>query len=129
LLWTNQDINQQTTRQRGDNWEQFAEQFLAGNGLVFLEKNFHSRQGEIDLIMQDGDCLVFIEVKYRRNNNFGGAKAAIPYKKQQKIIKTAVFYLQQQGLKEYNTSCRFDVVAIEGAVNQPDITWLKNAFN
>jgi len=118
-----------TSCQIGQVNEDIASQYLMQHGLKFVTKNFHSRQGEIDLVMKEKDTFVFIEVKYRKNKHFGGAIAAIPYKKQQKIIKTAAFYLQQHGLKEYNTSCRFDVVAIDGELNHPEITWLKNAFD
>ena len=122
-----------TTKQVGEIAEAYASQYLLNNGLCFIDKNFHNRQGEIDLIMRDKNAYVFIEVKYRKNNNFGGAIAAIPYKKQQKIRQCATYYLQQHGLNEYNTPCRFDVVAVEGSLNNnvqfnPKVTWLKNAF-
>jgi len=119
-----------TSCQIGQVNEDIASQYLMQHGLKFLTKNFHSRQGEIDLIMQDQQTLVFIEVKYRKNNNFGGAISAVPYKKQQKIRQTATFYLQQHELNAYNTPCRFDVIAMQGQGNTqaPDITWLKNAF-
>lgn len=119
-----------TTCQIGQVNEDIATQYLIQQGLRFLTKNFHSRQGEVDLIMQDQQTLVFIEVKFRKNNNFGGAISAIPYKKQQKIRQTATFYLQRHGLNAYNTPCRFDVVAMQGQGNTqaPHITWLKNAF-
>jgi len=129
LLWNKSDKAVVSTKQSGDIAEQLAANFLAEQGLIFVESNVHSRQGEIDLVMKEKDTFVFIEVKYRKNKHFGGAIAAIPYKKQQKIIKTAAFYLQQHSLKEYNTSCRFDVVAIDGELNHPEITWLKNAFD
>lgn len=117
-----------STRFTGDITEAFAASYLAKQGLIFEEKNQYSRMGEIDIIMKDGDTLVFIEVKYRASNSFGGAISAISVQKQQKIRKTATFYLQQCGLNEYNTSCRFDVVALQGNINNPEITWLKNAF-
>lgn len=93
-----------------------------------LNSKFHCRFGEIDLVMKEQATIVFIEVKYRKNDLFGGAVSAITPTKQQKIIKTAAFYLQQCGLKEYNTACRFDVIAVTGGANYPEITWLKNAF-
>ncbi|MCJ8320237.1 MAG: YraN family protein [Colwellia sp.] len=122
-----------TTRKIGQIAEEFASRYLASQGLTTLVRNFQNRQGEIDLIMKDHDTFVFIEVKYRKNNNFGGAIAAIPYKKQQKIRQCAKFYLQRLQINEYNTPCRFDVVAVEGDINEsnqtsPKITWLKNAF-
>ena len=130
MLWNKQsNSNTTTTKASGDCWELYAEGYLCDKGLSVLAKNFHSRQGEIDLIMKDGDCIVFVEVKYRKNNHFGGAISAVTVKKQQKIIKTAAFFLQQQKLNEYNTACRFDIVAIEGDINNPNTQWLKNAFS
>lgn len=130
MLWNKlNNSNRPTSKASGDCWELYAEHYLIDNGLALLVKNFHSRQGEIDLIMKDGDCIVFIEVKYRKNNHFGGAISAVTHQKQQKIIKTAAFYLQQQKLNEYNTLCRFDIIAIEGDANNPNTQWLKNAFS
>jgi len=122
-----------TSKKIGQIAEEFASYYLVSQGLTYLEKNFHNRQGEIDLIMKDQDVLVFVEVKYRKNSNFGGAIAAVPYKKQQKIRQCAKFYLQRSQINEYNTPCRFDVVAVEGDINEntqtaPQITWLRNAF-
>lgn len=130
MLWHKLNkLTQTTTKTQGDSWELYAEHYLVNNGLSLIAKNFYSRQGEIDLIMKDDDCLVFVEVKYRKNNQFGGAISAVTHQKQQKIIKTATFFLQQQNLNEYNTACRFDIVAIEGDVKNPKIQWLKNAFS
>lgn len=112
----------------GESWELYAQQYLIAQGLIFVDKNYHCRQGEIDLIMKDDNSLIFIEVKFRKNNHFGGAISAVTHNKQQKIIKTATFYLQQHQLNEYNTACRFDVIAIEGDIKHPKINWLKNAF-
>jgi putative endonuclease len=122
-------ITKETNKSLGDSWELYAEQYLISKGLSLLTKNFHSRLGEIDLIMKDNGCLVFIEVKYRKNNLFGGAISAVTQQKQQRIIKTATFFLQQQNFNEYNTACRFDIIAIEGDANNPKLQWLKNAFS
>ena len=116
------------TRQQGDVTEAFAAQYLTSQGLQLIDKNIHCRQGEIDLIMTDGEIYVFIEVKYRKNNNFGGALAAVSYAKQQKIKHCVTFYLHQRGLNEYNTPCRCDVIALTGDIQQPEVDWLKNAF-
>lgn len=124
MLWSKEN----STRATGSVTEQFAKQYLIGQGLSFVDENIHCRQGEIDLIMQETNTLVFIEVKYRKNNNFGGAIAAVSASKQRKIKHCATFYLHKMKLKEYNTPCRFDVIALEGDINQPQVTWLKNAF-
>jgi len=117
-----------TSQSKGKASEGFAQQYLTQQGLLFIDKNFHCRKGEIDLIMKDGDTLVFIEVKYRKNNNFGGAISAVSQSKQQKIKHCVAFFLHKANLNEYNTPCRFDVIALEGDINQPQVTWLKNAF-
>lgn len=117
-----------TTTEIGAITEQVAREYLNDHGLRFITQNFHSYQGEIDLIMQDQDTLVFIEVKYRKAANFGGAISAVSYQKQHKLRRCAAFYLQKSGLNEYNTPCRFDVIALQGKINQLHITWLKNAF-
>ncbi|WP_081180056.1 YraN family protein [Colwellia sp. PAMC 21821] len=124
MLWTNK-TNTVTT---GKNSEQLAAHYLTQHGLLLQTCNFQNRRGEIDLIMTENDTWVFVEVKYRKNSHFGGAIAAVSIKKQQKIKQCAAFYLQQAGLNEYNTPCRFDVIAMQGDINNPEITWLKNAF-
>ena len=128
MLWNRQKKPVLPTHVVGDIGEQLAADYLTTQGLTLLDTKFHCRLGEIDLVMKDQSTIVFIEVKYRKNSLFGGAISAVSPKKQQKIIKTALFYLQHRGLKEYNTPCRFDVVAILGNFNYPDISWLKNAF-
>lgn len=114
-----------TRSSKGRAGEQLAEHHLKQKGLTFIEKNFHSRHGEIDLIMQHHDALVFIEVRYRKNMDFGGAVASITPKKQNKIRKTALYYMQTRG-REFNA--RFDVVAITGDDSNLNIEWIQNAF-
>lgn len=105
--------------------EEQAFQYLLNQGLTLVEKNYRSRYGEIDLIMQNRDTLVFVEVRYRRNNAFGGAIASIDYHKQQRIKKTALHYMQQHNSKK---SGRFDVIAISDANPANHIDWISNAF-
>ncbi|WP_057832637.1 YraN family protein [Colwellia sp. TT2012] len=129
MLWNKRATRQNDTgTDKGKVSEQFAEQFLVKQGLSLIDKNYHCRQGEVDLIMLDGDTYVFIEVKYRKSKAFGGALAAIPLSKQQKVKHCVTFYLHQAGLNEYNTPCRIDVVALEGDISHPQVTWIKNAF-
>lgn len=75
--------------------------------------------------MRDGDAWVFVEVRFRRNDLFGGAAASITPRKQQRLHLAAAVWLAQRGASFATTSCRFDVVAITG--NQ--LEWLPNAFN
>ncbi|MCL4153441.1 UNVERIFIED_CONTAM: hypothetical protein GTU68_006222 [Idotea baltica] len=113
-----------TSRQlKGDSEEQRACEYLQSQGLELITQNFTCRMGEIDLIMQHKNSLVFVEVRYRANKDFGGAAASITKSKQRKIVRTALFYQQQHAPK----SCmRFDVVAIEGD-NPPQ--WFPSAFD
>ena len=104
--------------------EQWAVQHLQRQGLKLIAQNYRSRFGEIDIIMQDAAVLVFIEVRLRRNANFGGAAASIDARKQQRIILTAQHYLG--GLKR-TPPCRFDAVLID--VENKKIEWLKSAFD
>lgn len=129
MLWKNNESAKSTSSSnKGQLTERYAEQYLSEQGLTLIERNFHSRQGEIDLIMLDGDTYVFIEVKYRKSKKFGGAISAVPASKQKKVKHCVTFYLHQSGLNEYNTPCRVDVIALEGDITGPDVTWLKNAF-
>lgn len=98
-----------------------AGEYLVTAGLRLLERNFRCRQGEIDLVMQEGHTLVFVEVRLRRSQQFGGAAASITPHKQQKLLKAAQIYLQK--LKTV-PPCRFDVVVTDGL----DMEWIKDAF-
>ena len=121
-----------TTREQGEHTENLACQFLEEKGLKLIEKNFNCYFGEIDLIMQDNDSLVFVEVRYRRSNNYGSGAETITANKQSKLIKTASAYLQQHAkLNQY--PARFDVVSISGSVETSNIqsikfNWIENAF-
>jgi len=110
---------------KGKQAEKLACDYLKDNGLTLIDKNFNSRFGEIDLIMQHQDATVFIEVRYRKNMDYGGAKASINYTKQQKIRKTALYYMQKLG---HELNARFDVIAITGENKKQNIEWIKNAF-
>jgi len=121
-----------TTREQGEYTENIACQYLENKGFKLIEKNFNCRVGEIDLIMKDNDSIVFVEVRYRRSNNFGSAAESITASKQAKLIKTASLYLQQHA-KLNNYPTRFDVVSITGFIETTDINtinfdWIENAF-
>lgn len=93
--------------------------YLQQNGLLLVSRNFYSRFGEIDLIMMDGDVLVFIEVKLRKSGINSGIES-ITYSKQKKLVKTASYYLMKLGR---DILCRFDAVILDGNNNYE---WLKN---
>lgn len=105
--------------------EEQARIFLKAQGLQWIESNYHSRWGEIDLIMRDKNCLVFVEVRVRSSKSFGGAAASVTYTKQQKLIKTAMIYLLSKKLDE-SQPIRFDVLGFEG--ENREIDWIKHAF-
>ena len=84
------------TRQQGSDWESAAESFLNGRGLQTVEKNYHGRFGEIDLVMLDGGTLVFVEVRYRASDRFGGGAASVTPVKQRRIILAAQRFLQSR---------------------------------
>jgi putative endonuclease len=109
---------------KGQAAENFAAEYLKAKGLMLISTNYRSRFGEIDLIMQDGQSLVFIEVRLRKSKFFGGAEASITASKQhKKIVTTTAYYLQQDG----NQACRFDVILMD-KVDARQIDWIKNAF-
>ncbi|MCK4840686.1 MAG: YraN family protein [Methylococcales bacterium] len=107
---------------RGEKSEQHACHYLLKQGLQLIEKNFRSRYGELDLIMQDQQTLVIVEVRFRKSNAFGGAVESITHKKQSRIIMTTQFYLSRHKIK---SPIRFDVITLS---NDSDINWIKNAF-
>ncbi len=111
----------------GRSAEDLAEQMIRKKGYRILERNLRIAGGELDLIADDQGTLVFIEVKARRGNQFGGAPYAITTRKKQQIIKLALCYLSQHGLT--NTHCRFDVIlAVETNEQSPQLTHIEQAF-
>lgn len=105
--------------------EDLARDYLLRQGLIWKMSNYRSRMGEIDLIMQDGSYLVFIEVRARGGTTFGSAIETITRSKQDKIMKTAAYYLQCH-VGAAQPRCRFDVVTLQG--NPPILRWIQNAF-
>jgi putative endonuclease len=101
--------------------------FLRRQGLRLVDRNYRTPRGEIDLIMQDGDTLVFVEVRYRRNERFGLAGETVDRGKQHRLRLSAEHFLQHlaDGLSH---PCRFDVVAIAGDERNATITWYRDAF-
>ncbi|MEH6358225.1 MAG: YraN family protein [Pseudomonadales bacterium] len=125
LPWRNKNSNT-----IGKQAEHEALNFLKQQGLKLLDKNYHCRQGEIDLVMQDEQTLVFIEVRYRKSAHFGSSAESVTNSKQRKIIHTAEHYLCNK-VKTAIPACRFDVVAIypsASAQNSLQFDWIKHAF-
>lgn len=112
-----------STKNKGSDAEQQATIFLQQQQLTLLEKNYRCRFGEIDLIMQDGDTVVFVEVRMRVNQLFGGAAASITPAKQLKLTRAARHYLAKC---DEDFPCRFDAILISG---NREIEWIQNAFD
>ena len=108
---------------RGGDAENLAAAFLQRAGLTLVARNFRCRLGEIDLIARDGKTLVFVEVRMRSSDRFGGAAASITAAKRKKLLRTARYYLAGVARPP---ACRFDALLVNGVDNS--IEWLKNAF-
>lgn len=111
------------TRKIGAEKEEIACGFLTGKGVTIRERNFRCRQGEIDIIGYDGEYLVFVEVKYRKDTAKGSALEAVDIRKQQRICKVSDYYRMIHHCS-FDTPIRYDVIAIDGE----EIQWIKNAF-
>jgi len=112
-------------REVGFKYENVAKDYLILQGLVFVESNFYTRFGEIDLIFfeKSSQTLVFVEVKYRRNDFFGTAIEMVTEKKQNRIFASSQVYLLK---KNWDRNVRYDIIGVsKGSGN---IEWLKNAF-
>lgn len=115
-----------STRATGTHYENTAIAFLQKRGLVLLERNFRLRDGEVDLIMRDGEVIVFVEVKYRQSGAFADILEQIRTPQLNRVRRSARIYLYMNGLAEHLTPCRFDIIAITGMPD--DVNWIKDAF-
>ena len=107
--------------------EDIAANYLAKQGLVLITRNFHSRFGEIDLIALQQQILVFIEVRYRKDERYLAVVETIDAHKCRKLIATSEYYrVKHKSYQDYQ--CRYDVIAITGELDKPLIEWIKNAF-
>lgn len=106
--------------------EDLALRYLEARGLTLVARNFRCRTGELDLIMRDREQLVFVEVRSRRHSRYGTPAESVTRTKQQRLLRAAAFYLQRQRLLD--APCRFDVVAILQAEDEPRMEWIRDAF-
>jgi len=112
----------------GHSGEQFARRWLEARGLKTICANFRCRYGELDLVMRERDCLVIVEVRYRYNDDYGGALPSVTHAKLQRIARTIQHLLtQQRQLREL--PLRFDVLALAGPLDKPTVNWCKRACN
>ncbi|WP_019531269.1 YraN family protein [Dasania marina] len=112
----------------GQQVEQLAAKYLTRHQLRVLAFNYRCRRGEIDIIMLDGETIVFVEVRYRRSNSHGTPLETVDFRKQQKLLITAEHYLQQHF---QNAPCRFDVISAHCDPVSAELCfdWVKNAFS
>jgi putative endonuclease len=114
-------LRQSDKQRQGRQWEERALAHLQRHGLALVEANFRCKGGEIDLIMREGEALVFVEVRQRAASAYGGAAASITPAKQRRLLTAAQTYLLRY---RRLPPCRFDVVAIDGEA----LDWLRNAI-
>ena len=108
-------------RELGTFYENAACEYLQDRGIHILEQNYRCKMGEVDIIGEENDCIIFFEVKYRKTQEYGQALAAVDYKKQKRISRCAAFYCMQH---PYVNAIRYDVIGI----TDTKIEWIKNAF-
>lgn len=112
----------------GAQWEDLALAHLCDAGLTLVARNFHSRFGEIDLVMREGDTLVFFEVRFRGPGARVRAAASVTTSKQRNLVQTAQFFLLRQP-RWRHAPMRFDVLAIDAdAGDQQHLQWIRDAF-
>lgn len=119
-----------TRKKLGNRGEKIAAKFLRKQGYRIIEKNYHSRLGEIDIVAKENESIVFVEVKTRCSTDFGLPEEALSYDKRRRLSKLALGYLAHRRIKD--TNCRFDVVSILMDNNRANkvkhIKLIKNAF-
>lgn len=112
----------------GSRWEALALAHLEAAGLRLRTRNFRCRLGELDLVMDEADTLVFIEVRYRRSPGFGGGIESVTAAKRQRLVQAASLYLAAHPALA-TRPCRFDVIAVSGSPGQPRFDWRRGAFD
>ncbi|RKZ36078.1 MAG: YraN family protein [Gammaproteobacteria bacterium] len=108
--------------------ESLARRYLKDRGLVLLRTNYRGRRGEIDLIMEHQDTLVFVEVRYRKTAGHGCSAESVDVRKRTRLINTAQHFLCAHHRELGNRPCRFDVIAIDGPKTRFSVQWIQHAF-
>lgn len=112
----------------GQQAEQAACQYLQSQGLSLVERNYLCPQGEIDLIMNDNNTIVFVEVRFRRNSRYGSGADTVDRRKQGKLLATAAHYLQKNP-RAARLACRFDVISLSSnQQGEQQLDWIPDAF-
>lgn len=112
-------------KEKGTNGENVAKAHLIRKGFIVLETNYRCIHGEADIIARDGEYIVFVEVKYRINCNYGSPREAVDLYKQRRIKKIALNYMAENDI--VNTCFRFDVIEVVGK-NEFSVEHIENAF-
>jgi putative endonuclease len=107
--------------------ERAASMFLEGHGLIVVAANARYRDGELDLVMREGDTLVFVEVRHRRSDGHGGGAASVDAGNRRRLVRAAQRFLLEQP-RFADSPCRFDVVEASGDPESPRLNWLRDAF-
>lgn len=115
-------MNKRFNKITGDYGEEIARKYLVNNGYKIVKTNYKNKIGEIDIIAYDKDTLVFVEVKYRKDDFFGLPREAVNYAKQLKIRRVAMVFINQNKL--FDKSVRFDVIEVLG----DKVTLIKDCF-
>jgi putative endonuclease len=119
-------LGHRTTSDLGKEGEEIARRYLREGGLTILQSNYRWVRAEVDIVAEEGEVLVFCEVKMRTNDRYGAPEYAITPKKQRQVKKAALGYLTEHKIRD--RICRFDVVAIEQFGTATEIRHLRNAF-
>ena len=113
-------------KKRGAEGESLAARFLERHGMTILQRNYRYERGEIDIIAEEGEELVFVEVKARRTKSYGEPEDSVTQHKQEQIQTVAEGYLLEHDIRD--RACRFDVVAIMFHNGKAEINHIRNAF-
>ncbi len=116
-----------STRPTGAEWELTARRELERAGLRLRAANVRYPFGELDLVMDDAEVLVFVEVRYRRSSRFGGGAASVDARKRARLARAAGAYLAATPALA-RRACRFDVFSISGSGDAQTFDWIRNAF-
>jgi putative endonuclease len=118
------DMRRIRTGKRG---EDLAVAYLRKAGYRIVAQNYRCLYGEVDVVAQDGDTLVFVEVKSRKSGTFGAPQEAVGPEKQKKLSRVSLHYLQQKRLE--TCKARFDVIAVRMSPDETRIDLIRNAFD
>ncbi|MGN6382181.1 MAG: YraN family protein [Dyella sp.] len=114
-------------RAAGASFEERARRELERHGLRLLSQNYTTRHGELDLVMREGESIVFVEVRQRGARGHGSAAASITRSKRDKLLRTASLWLAAHP-QHAQRACRFDVISYDGLGDAAQMHWLRSAF-